>query len=412
MGTDFNDWAADMDDDEVLAALDDVPPHREAPPDTSEPGEAPTIRATPFVWRDPATLPRRAWLYGRHLARRYVSATVAAGGVGKSSLTLAEALAMVSGRDLFNVGLPEPLRVWMFNLEDPREELDRRIAAAVIHHGIDPAVLDGRLYVDSGREQPLCLAEETPNGAKIVMPLAEALIAEITARKIDVVRIDPFVSSHAVNENDNRAIDLVVKEWARIADKANCAIELVHHTRKQMPGVEVNADSGRGAKALVDASRSTRVLARMTGEEGERAGVENHRLFFRMSEDKQNLAPPSENAVWAKLVNVHLPNGDDVGVVVPWAWPDPFENITPDDLRAVRNAIAGKGYRKDVQAKNWAGRAIAEVLGLDADDKAEKNKIKALIKTWIKTGVLIVSEGKDLKGNIRPVIEIGRLPDA
>jgi hypothetical protein len=30
-----------------------------------------SISATPFVWKDPATIPPRAWLYGRHLIRKY-----------------------------------------------------------------------------------------------------------------------------------------------------------------------------------------------------------------------------------------------------------------------------------------------------------------------------------------------------
>ncbi|MBX9829321.1 MAG: AAA family ATPase [Xanthobacteraceae bacterium] len=52
------------------------------------------LAATPFVWRHPSEIPRRDWLYGHHLIRRFLSATVAPGAVGKSSLLLVEALAM------------------------------------------------------------------------------------------------------------------------------------------------------------------------------------------------------------------------------------------------------------------------------------------------------------------------------
>lgn len=55
---------------------------------------------TEFVWRDPTTIPPRPWVYGRHLIRKQVSVTVAPGGVGKSSLTICEALAMTSERKL------------------------------------------------------------------------------------------------------------------------------------------------------------------------------------------------------------------------------------------------------------------------------------------------------------------------
>src|SRR6188768_2915879 len=57
-------------------------------------------RATPWTFVDPSTIPPRAWLYGRHYIRKYVSVTVSPGGVGKTSKSIAEALAMATGRDL------------------------------------------------------------------------------------------------------------------------------------------------------------------------------------------------------------------------------------------------------------------------------------------------------------------------
>jgi RecA-family ATPase len=187
---------------------------------------------TPFVWQDPATLPRRPWLYGRHLLRRQVSVTVAPGGVGKSSLTICEGLAMASGRDLMGEWIADDLSVWIFNLEDPRDELQLRITAAMQHHKVAPEEIEGRLYVDTGRERELCTAVAGRDGTKIVKPVMDALAEEIISRNIDVLVIDPFVSSHRAGENDNNAIDMIAKEWARLADRCNCAIELVHHTRK------------------------------------------------------------------------------------------------------------------------------------------------------------------------------------
>ncbi len=37
---------------------------------------------TEFVWRDPASIPPRPWVYGRHLIRKQVSVTVARGHAG------------------------------------------------------------------------------------------------------------------------------------------------------------------------------------------------------------------------------------------------------------------------------------------------------------------------------------------
>ena len=52
-----------------------------------------------------------------------------------------------------------------------------------------------------------------------------------------------------------------------------------------------------------------RVVNRMSKEEGEKAGVENHRLYFRTYNDKANLAPPADKSDWFELKSVDLGNG-------------------------------------------------------------------------------------------------------
>jgi RecA-family ATPase len=244
-----------------------------------------TISATPYIWTDPTKIPRRDWLYSRHLIRAFVSALIAPGGVGKTSYTLVQALSIVSGKDLLGDNpFGRQLRVWLWNLEDPVEELTRRIQAAAMHYELTADDLGDRLFVDSGRDQRLVIATTTRDGAKIVRPVADSLVEEIKARRIDVLTIDPFVSCHEASENDNQAIDMIVKEWASIADRSGCAVQLVHHTRKASPGeTEVTAESARGAKALTDACRSVQVINRMTKDEAGKAGVENHRLFSASS---------------------------------------------------------------------------------------------------------------------------------
>ena len=46
------------------------------------------IRATPFAWVDPASIPPRQFLYGNHLIRQFLSTTIAHGGSGKSALEM------------------------------------------------------------------------------------------------------------------------------------------------------------------------------------------------------------------------------------------------------------------------------------------------------------------------------------
>ena len=90
---------------------------------------------------------------------------------------------MASNRPLLGIQPRQRCRVWYWNGEDPRDEIERRVAAACLHHQIAPDELEGWLFLDSGRDTEIIVAEETRNGAKIVEPLVAALISEIRAQK-------------------------------------------------------------------------------------------------------------------------------------------------------------------------------------------------------------------------------------
>jgi hypothetical protein len=401
------------------------------------------LSATPYEWVGADEIPPREWLYGRHLIRQFVSLTVAPGGIGKSSLLIADALAMTSGRNLVGspVRAPSPLRVWLWNLEDPFRELQRRVAATAKHYDIGPNDIsdsDGssRLFVDSGRDQACVIAETTKAGATIVRPMVDALLATLKRNRIDVLIVDPFVSSHRVTENDNDAIDLVAKEWGRIAGQADCAVELVHHTRKGAGNdVETSTDSARGAKALTDAARSVRVINRMTQDEAAKAGIDGElrRRYFRVYVDKNNLSPPAEKSDWFKLESVDLDNayaapsvtldeatntlihpgeGDSVGVVTQWQWPDPFQDVKVADLLAVQRAIDSGDWKESPLAKPWAGEAVAQVLGFDISEPSGKARAKALLKVWIENGMLQIVRRPDESRRERSFVEVGQWASA
>jgi RecA-family ATPase len=98
----------------------------------------------PSSWfGDPASLPRRRFIYGKHYMRGAVSITAADGGVGKSTLAIAEGIAIALGRNLLGVPVPEPLEVVYINLEEPADEILRRVHAVCQHYRIDPKAHQG-----------------------------------------------------------------------------------------------------------------------------------------------------------------------------------------------------------------------------------------------------------------------------
>ena len=108
------------------------------------------VTASQFRAFEMAAVEPRKWLYGKHLIRGYVSATVSPGGVGKTTLELSDAIALATGKTIMGARVPERVRVWHYNLEDPRDELMRRVWAICRQFDIDPMELEGWLYLDTG----------------------------------------------------------------------------------------------------------------------------------------------------------------------------------------------------------------------------------------------------------------------
>ena len=98
---------------------------------------ASAIEATPYVWRDPSALALRDWIAGHLILRGEVSVIIAPGGLGKTSLLIGTALSGASGNAFLGIELwTGAKRIWLWNLEDDRTELDRQIAAVALQHGI------------------------------------------------------------------------------------------------------------------------------------------------------------------------------------------------------------------------------------------------------------------------------------
>ena len=389
---------------------------------------------TPWTPPDPATVARRPWIYGRLFMRGTLTVTVAPGGIGKSILALTEAIAMAAQRSLLGETLPQGgLRVWYVNCEDPdgaaNPELTRRAAAICKHYGLNAQDLAGRLFLDSAVLTPVKLAGVGADQKSYAVDEDEfiRLEQEIRLRAIDVVIFDPFVSIHDLNENDNPMIDRLAKRLVKLASTTNCAVHLVHHTRKSN-GAENDADSSRGASALVAAARIVRVLNGMTASEAGQAGLPkgSHRRFFRTSLDKQNLAPAQSDRNWHELVSVDLGNGtpplgldsDLVGVPRKWAWPEQKVEISLRSIRRIQEALHEKDFAEYHTAAGWAGWAIADVMGFSMTKQGKKAPegyapVLRLQETLIRGGQLATKQLADSRtGRERSVLVVGEWVEA
>jgi hypothetical protein len=367
-------------------------------------GDNDEITLQPHAFPDEASIARWDFSYGRHLLRGTVSGTVAMGSTGKSSMAIVEALSLASGRALLGVQVPRPLRVLLINLEDNRNAVDKRIAAAMRHHGLTREDIGGRLFTLAKGEISFKIAKQVTTGSiERNGSFINKLLNLLKTKEIDVLSVDPFVSTHAVNENDNSAIREVIECYDFIAEQANCAVHLWHHTRKGN-GQGASLDSARGASSFVDACRSVRVLEKMTEEEGKKQKIGNCRQHFRAFSGKLNFAPPTEKSEWYHIASVPVMNGalpyrdpnggnggDEVGVVEAWSAPEAAA-LSPENIEAIKEAVAKPVWRADIRASMWVGEAIAQILGLDPE--LDRDQIKQVIRKLISEKVLKTIPGK------------------
>lgn len=85
----------------------------------------------------PSEIPTRQWLIQDYLLKGSISLIVAEGGVGKSTLSMINAMSVAAGKDLLGIGDVEQANVLLINNEDDDNELERRISAICQFYNLD-----------------------------------------------------------------------------------------------------------------------------------------------------------------------------------------------------------------------------------------------------------------------------------
>ncbi|HEX3576578.1 MAG TPA: AAA family ATPase [Rhodopila sp.] len=361
----------------------------------------------PFALRplriaDQRSIPHRQWIYGAHLIRGFVTLLVAPGGTGKSSLLLAMCMAIATGRALLGTRIHQQCNAAILNLEDPQDEIDRRLTALAMHYGVTDEDIAGRLFA-SPAERVVNIAGIGDDGFSVVHPDEKQIIERVRDENIGVLGVDPFAESHTLEENSNPAMIKAAAAWRRVARSGNCSVILAHHVRK---GMVDSIEAARGAKALTDSARIGLLLSSMTEADASDLGIpaEDRLQYVRLDDAKANMSARAPKASWFRLATVTLdnadatyPQGDRVGVIESWqptsvwdATPVPTLNEALDRIDA--GLPGGSRYtnsRRGESNERWAGTVLMDLCNLQDGQAA------AMIKTWIKNGVLEVRSYRD-----------------
>ena len=303
----------------------------------------PVDNETPALWVKTGTwveeqLPKRPWIAKGYLLRGSVTVIAGAGAAGKSMLCLGYSVALAFGERWGKFIPLMACRVSIFNAEDDADEQELRLSAVLRSWGRVPNDIADRV-ARVGLTRNAYLVDYDPATGRATPTAAFAeLDAHLTAFKPDVAGIDPLVELHNANENDNQAMRAVVAVFRELARKHNCAILIVHHSRKGSGDAKGDMDMIRGAGAIIGAARVGLTCCVMTEKEAEDLGIPKagKGFYFRVDGAKSNYAPLRE-AEWYERVEHTLDNEETVSAAVPWT--PPSRDCSQEDFAALIDAI-------------------------------------------------------------------------
>jgi hypothetical protein len=349
----------------------------------------------------PETIRPRPWIYGHQLMRGAVTILAAPGGTGKTALTTGIIMACATGRELLDATPHRALTCVFLGLEESEDEMRRRFAAAMIHYGVTSDQFRGRLFTLDGRKFALTLARHDEAGHPIRTPDVDLLKAKLRELSGDLLVVDPLALCHGLTENNNDEMAFLTRIFTEIAQEMDCAILIVHHTRK---GAQAgDPDAIRGAGALVNHARIALGLTPMSEDEAAKFNVDAHdrRRTIRLDDLKRNYSPKAGEESWIRLESIRLhngtndyPYGDSVQVAATWSTPiqkaDPIGsdvmNEILDEIEAGIPAPLGperysSAPRADGRAAFQAVLKVCQGRGLSMNEKAARKIIGEILKS-------------------------------
>ena len=288
-------------------------------------------------WNE-ADIPSRQWIAPGYLLRGAVTLVIGPGGVSKSSLMVAYAVALALGTELHGMRPKASARSILFNVEDDADEQRRRLSAVLTSVGKAPADIVGKVARVGPRRLGMLLDRHPETGALRHTAAWDDLENDIERFGPDVLFLDPLAELHADDENANVALREVVAEFRGLARKHQIAVVIIHHTRKgaAAPG---DMDSGRGASSIASAARVVLTVSAMQEEDAKGFGLqpEARKNYFRVDGGKSNYHTLTD-CEWFERHAYTLANGDLVAVPLPWT--PPTDRLSLDTRMAIERDVA------------------------------------------------------------------------
>ena len=305
--------------------------------------------------------PPRPWAYGNFLMYGAVTGIAAPPGVGKTTFSVQLGIAFSLDMQLGPWGAVAGGggRVWLYNGEEPQDELDRRFMAASAEMGVEDHIASQRFFYNSGLDEKLQFVRVDPATKEIQRhPDTDKIIEIIKEQEIKLLIIDPLIEFNGATEDGEglKAAGSVLRE---IANACQCAVLFFHHTPKASTSDTAAGDMNamRGGGPLIGSARFVSTMFSMSVKDADDYEVpknERHK-YVRFDDAKANMTVMSGEPQWWVKLGVCINNEDRVR---------PADSI--GILRAVTLGGSGGGLEQTLKraaaAQTTLDRIAAEMV--------------------------------------------------
>jgi hypothetical protein len=337
--------------------------------------------------------PPQQWILKGIIPESVVGLLSAAGGVGKSFLALLMAIAIALGKKIGPFEPPAPNRVLILNVEDPSDEIWRRIHSLAKQYELseaDKEYLGKNLLIYPGRGVigPLMKFNGiNPSPSEWAKWLSES----VKSTKPVLVILDTKSRLYGLDENSNDHTTQWLRQPEKISTETGCSFLILHHTSKGRRN-DLETDASRGASALTDNCRFVLTASPLDERDIKAYDLNTPSDYFKVLLSKVNYS--TSTPIWyfqRGLAGVPVPV--DLGS-------DRLRNITT----AIRDWLSSQEETftyTDLTKGSSAGTLRKE---LKATFSAKRNDIPAALGFGLESGLLrLESLPHESRGKARSV---------
>ena len=338
---------------------------------------------------------------------RALSAVVALGAVGKTSLLIGHACHIAAGKPWNNQPIVQR-KVIYFSVEETQEELSRKFSAITRHWSDDERqrVIENLLLVPMlGQDARLVTNER---GSYQGSGIAERMIGIAQDFELEdgVMILDHMQGFVSGDLNSSETATAICREANKIAEKTGSAVVFAAHISKaNIKATSIEQGFAVGSLAFENSLRQLIGVISMPEEDAKKFGITaNHRQYAKLEVPKNSYGP-SDGGIW--LQKIH--SADYHTVVV-----EPIELSVP-----VSHSVKSANDRmlEDVlthlKTDQWITRNQLDGLsGKDGKFKTSKTNLRSVVASGVDSGLIVVhtvtNEDRDKYGLARQVKEVLR----